>query len=188
MGFGKGVIPVQYDETAVGNLRDHGIYTILMKVEFFPAQSTNTTPAPPPAPKPTTSPNNTTYKTTTTVPTTTGTMNNTTTTTAIPGVWKGTFGSGANNGPNYYSFQLNADGTMQVLDGSGKSIATGTYTFSNNQLSGFYRYNGASNGFSFAATLTGTQLNGTWGPGTTASGGGRWVMNKAGVTAATNIR
>jgi hypothetical protein len=188
MGFGKGIIPVQYDETAVGNLRDHGIYTVLMKIEFFPTQPTNTAPTPAPAPKPTTSPNNTTYKTTTIIPATTGTRNNTTSPTSIPGVWKGTFGSGTNNGPNYYSFQLNADGTMQVLDGSGKSIATGTYTFSNNQISGFYRYNGANTGFSFAATLTGTQLNGTWGPGTNANGGGRWLMNKAGVTAATNIR
>lgn len=184
MGYGKGVIAVNYDEVALGNTRDHGNYNILLKVEFFPVQNTttnNTAPAPPPTNKTT----NSTYKVSTTTPATT-TPSTGTTTTSISGLWKGTFGSGANNGPNYYSFQLNTDGTMLVLDGAGKSIATGTYTFSNNQLNGFYRYNGATNGFSVAATLTGTQLNGTWGSGNNTSGGGRWVMNKAGV--ATNFR
>lgn len=182
MGFGKGVIPVQYDETAVGNLRDHGIYTVLMKIEFFPAQSTtvagNTAPA-------TGATINTTYKT---LPgTTTGTIA-TSTPTSIAGVWKGTWGNGSSNGSNFYCFQLNTDGTMKLLDASGNSIASGRYTFSNNQLSGSYTYNGASSGFSFSASLTGTQLNGTWGPGTNAGGGGRWVMNKAAVSATTNIR
>jgi hypothetical protein len=179
MGYGKGVIAVNYDEVALGNLRDHGNYNILLKIEFFPAQNTtNTAPLP----------NKTTYKTTITnsgstapVPTS-GTSAN-----SITGIWKGSFGSGANNGPNYYSFQLNNDGTMQLLDVSGKSIATGNYKFYNNQLNGFYRYNGANNGFSFAATLSGTQLNGTWGVGTNTSGGGRWIMSK-GAIAASNFR
>jgi len=41
MGFGKGVIAVNYDETAVGNLRDHGNYTMLIRVEY----TTNATAA-----------------------------------------------------------------------------------------------------------------------------------------------
>lgn len=182
MGYGKGVIAVNYDEVALGNVRDHGNYNILLKVEFFPVQSsTNTAPAP--------APNKTTYKTTTINPATPAPAPTSgTPVTSIAGVWKGTFGSGNNNGPNYYSFQLNTDGTMFVLDGTGKSIATGTYTFSNNQLNGFYRYNGANTGFSLAATLSGTQLNGSWGTGTNVSGGGRWVMSKAGTSATTNIR
>ncbi len=180
MGYGKGVIAVNYDEVALGNVRDHGNYNILLKVEFFPVQNTNT--------------NSTT---TTSAPVTKNTspatnkkmsMGTTTNSTSIAGIWKGTYGMGANNNPNFYSFQLNADGTMQVLDASGRSIATGTYSFANNQLNGTYKYNGNNNGFSFTATLNGTQLNGTWGSGSNVSGGGRWMMNKAAVSATTNIR
>jgi hypothetical protein len=179
MGYGKGVIAVNYDEVALGNVRDHGNYNILLKVEFFPVQNTTSTTSPT---------NNTTYKTTTPMTNKTVNMGTTAATTSIGGVWKGTFGNGAANSPNFYSFQLNADGTMQVLDGSGRSIATGNYSFANNQLKGTYRYNGTNNAFSFAATLNGSQLDGSWGSGTNVSGGGRWVMTKAAVSATTNIR
>ncbi len=196
MGFGRGIIPVAYDETAVGNLRDHGIYTMLMKIEFIPAQTTatNNTTVPPPPPPSSGTTTNTTYKTAPAVTTkTTGSLPTTNTTapsatTSIAGIWKGTWGNGSNNGPNFYSFQLNTDGTMKLLDASGNSIASGRYSFANNQLSGSYSYNGAASGFSFAATLTGTQLNGTWGAGNNTSGSGRWIMNKAGTSATSNIR
>lgn len=182
MGYGKGVIAVNYDEVALGNVRDHGNYNILIKVEFFPTQNTtNTTSS-------SGTTNNTTYKTTTPLTNKTINMGTTTTSTVIAGVWKGTYGMGTNNNPNFYSFQLNADGTMQVLDASGRSIAAGTYSYGNNQLNGTYKYNGTNNAFSFAATLSGTQLNGTWGSGANVNGGGRWVMNKAAVSATTNIR
>jgi len=36
-GYGNGVIEVKYDEPALGNNRDHGIYSILLKLEFTPA-------------------------------------------------------------------------------------------------------------------------------------------------------
>jgi hypothetical protein len=108
-------------------------------------------------------------------------------TSPIAGAWTGTYGTGQNNTPSYYSFKLNADGTMQVIDANNSVIAGGTYSFSNNQLNGKYTY---SNGgpFSFAATLSGSQLNGTWGTGTNVSGGGKWVMNKSAVSATGNIR
>lgn len=191
MGFGKGVIPVAYDETAVGNLRDHGIYTLLLKIEFFPSPNTSTTSTTAPPPPPPSS--GTTYKTTTSAPITktTGTIATTPTTSApvsIAGTWTGTWGNGSNNGPNYYCFLLNADGTMKLLDARGNSMASGKYSFANNQLSGSYTYNGSASAFSFAATLTGTQLNGTWGAGANTSGSGRWVMNKSGNTATSIIR
>ncbi|MBS4063607.1 MAG: hypothetical protein KGZ74_03560 [Chitinophagaceae bacterium] len=179
MGYGKGVIAVNYDEVALGNVRDHGNYNIFLKVEFFPVQNTNTTTSPT---------NNTTYKITTPITNKTVTMGTTTTSTSIAGVWKGTWGNGSNNGPNFYSFQLNADSSMLVIDAAGKSIAAGSYSFSNNQLNGTYKYNGTNSTFSFAASLSNTQLNGTWGAGTNTSGSGRWVMSKAAVSATTNIR
>ena len=179
MGYGKGVIAVNYDEAAVGNLRDHGNYTILLKVEFIPNQNTT---APPSNTNNTTPPSKSKsmsgFKTMGGVPPAAG---------AVAGNWVGTYGTGQNNTPSYYSFKLNADGTMQVVGANNSVIANGTYSFSNNQLNGKYTY---SNGgvFSFAATLSGSQLNGTWGSGTNVSGGGKWVMNKVAVSATGNIR
>ena len=170
MGFGKGVIAVNYDEAAVGNLRDHGNYTMLIRVEYTPNQTAanNNPPA---------STANKTFK-----------QVNIPANTNIAGTWTGTYGTGQNNGPNFYSFKLNADGTMQVADASGIIIAKGTYLFSNNILSGSYTYNNNNSLFSFAATSSGTQLNGTWGSGSNTAGGGKWVMNKAALNATGNIR
>jgi hypothetical protein len=172
MGFGKGVIAVNYDEAAVGNLRDHGNYTMLIRVEYTPNQvaaTNNTTPA---------------------LPVKNGGMkqlNIPPVTNSVAGVWTGTYGTGQNNAPSFYSFRLNADGTMQLVDAAGNITAKGNYSFSNNQLSGNYTYtNGGT--FSVAATLSGTQLNGTWGSGTNASGGGKWIMNKTAMNATGNIR
>lgn len=182
MGFGRGVISVNYDEVAVGNSRDHGNYTILLKVEFFPNQATqqpgasNTSGSNPPANSNTKSPGG--FKKMPLAPAASG----------ITGTWKGTYGNGQNNSPSFYSFRLNADGTMQLLDANSAVIANGTYILTNNQFNGTYKYSNGGN-FSVAATLDASgSLNGTWGTGSNTSGGGRWVMNKAGVSATGNIR
>lgn len=185
MGYGKGVIAVNYDEVSLGNLRDHGNYNILLKVEFFPSQNTTASTSSSTTTQPAT---NLTYKTAKTTYSKTVTQNTTTATTSVAGIWKGTWGNGTNNGPNFYSFQLNADGTMKLLDVNGNSIASGRYSFANNQLSGTYNYNGNPNSYSFAGSLSDVQLNGTWGVGTNTSGSGRWIMNKAGASAINNIR
>jgi hypothetical protein len=172
MGFGRGVIAVNYDEAAVGNLRDHGNYTMLIRVEYTPNQTTanNNPPALPIVNK------------------NVKQLNIPATGTTIVGTWTGTYGTGQNNAPSFYSFKLNTDGTMQVADARGNAIAKGSYTFLNNQLNGTYVYTNNNTAFSFAATLSGTQLNGTWGSGNNTSGGGKWVMNKAALSATGNIR
>jgi hypothetical protein len=172
MGFGKGIIAVNYDEEAVGNLRDHGNYTMLIRVEYFPNQSTANN-APPALPIV-----NKNIKQVTMSPT----LN------TVNGTWSGTSGTGQNAAPKFYSFKLNTDGTMQLVDAGGNIIAKGNYTFSNGQLSGTYAYNSNNSPFSFAATLSGTQLNGTWGSGNNTSGGGKWLMNKAALNSTGNIR
>lgn len=178
-GYGQGVIPVQYNEEALGNARDHGNYIVLLKVDFTPTAttpaSTNNTNTQPPA---VTNKNMGGVKVMNVSPAPAA---------SIAGTWAGTYGTGQNNAPSYYSFKLNTDGTMQVIAANNSVIASGTYTFSNNQLSGKYTY---SNGgvFSFAATLSGSQLNGTWGSGINVSGGGKWVMNKSAASATGNIR
>ena len=177
MGFGKGVIAVNYDETAVGNLRDHGNFTMLIRVEYIPKPTTANNAPPPPPP----GSNNSTPKNFKQV----GTVNNGST---VMGTWTGTYGNGQNNTPSFYSFKLNTDGTMQVMDANGGIIAKGNYTFINNQLSGTYAYISNNSSYSFAASLSGIQLNGTWGSGTNTGGGGKWVMNKATLNATSNIR
>lgn len=184
MGFGKGVIGVNYDEAAVGNSRDHGNYTILLKVEFFPKQ--NTAPAPPPAasntsntpppPPPPMNKNNGIKK-----------LDIPTSTSSITGIWKGTWGSGSNNGPGYYSFQFNTDGTMKLLDAQGNTIASGRYSFTNNQMTATYTYTNAAT-YTATGTLVNNQFNGTWGAGTNNSSGGKWMMNKAAASSTANIR
>ncbi|MBS1662791.1 MAG: hypothetical protein JST68_17230 [Bacteroidetes bacterium] len=52
-GYGKGVVAVNYNEESIGNYRDHGNYSILLKVEFTP---TSGGAVPPPAPHASTPP------------------------------------------------------------------------------------------------------------------------------------
>jgi len=172
MGFGRGVIGVNYDEVAVGNSRDHGNYTILLRIEFFPNQ--NATAASPPS----SSTGSTGIKK----------LEVLANTSSIAGTWKGTWGSGTNNSPNFYSFQFNADGSMSLLDAQGNTTATGKYSWANNQLTVTYTYNNNSGTYSAVGSLSNNQLNGTWGSGTNGSGAGKWVMNKASLSATSNIR
>jgi hypothetical protein len=181
-GYGAGVIPVQYNEEALGNTRDHGNYIVLLKVEFTPKPTVGTPPPPPPPNSTNTSSpsGNTGSKT--------AAANlrkaeappapKTTSATTIVGNWTGTYGNGESTSPNYYAFKLNADGTMQMLAANGNVMANGTYTYANNQLNGTYTYTNAG-AFSFSATMDAAgKLNGTWGSGANVRGGGRWMMSK----------
>ena len=172
MGFGKGVIGVNYDEVAVGNSRDHGNYTILLRIEFFPNQNATA------AALPSSSTGSTGIKK----------LEVPANTSPIAGTWKGTWGSGTNNSPNFYSFQFNADGSMSLLDAQGNTTATGKYSWANNQLTVTYTYNNNSGTYSAVGSLSNNQLNGTWGNGTSGIGAGKWVMNKASLSATSNIR
>lgn len=189
MGFGNGIIAVNYDENLVGNARDHGNYTMLIKVEFFPKPVTNQAPPPPPpapktgntpppppppggnVPPPPSSGNTGSSPTSNLRKLSTPSSNN------VTGRWTGTYGNGNASTPNYYSFQLNTDGRMQLIGSNGSVIANGTYTFSNNQLTGTYSYT-SSGTYSIRGTLAGNTFTGTWGSGNNPQGGGNWVMTK----------
>jgi hypothetical protein len=199
-GYGAGVIPVQYNEEAIGNARDHGNYIILLKVEFTPSATSNSgynnAPPPPPRSNTNTAPPPPPANTNTNAPPPATSSSNPAgmrkvikpVTVTIDGVWAGTWGNADSNGPNQYSFRLNTDGTMQVIGANGAITANGSYNFSNNQLQGSYTYTGGGQ-FSFFATMdaNGT-LNGTWGTGSNARGSGKWIMNKAGKQATGNLR
>ena len=99
-------------------------------------------------------------------------------TVSIPGNWAGTYGNGESNNPNFYSFRLNADGTMQVIAANGTVLANGNYSFTNGQLTGSYAYANGSR-FSFNGIVDGNgNLSGTWGNGSNVSGQGKWIMTK----------
>ena len=187
-GYGQGVIPVQYNEEALNNSRDHGNYVVLLKVDFTPKPTTtSSTPPPPPrpprpsssAPPPPPPPSSASSNTNSKNPS----ANNRkaerpTPGTSIAGNWAGTYGNGETTGANFYSFILNADGTMKVMAANGNVMAQGTYTFTNNQLLGSYTYTNSGT-YSFSAVMdTNGTLSGTWGSGTNVRGGGRWIMNK----------
>jgi hypothetical protein len=185
-GYGAGVIPIQYSEEAIGNTRDHGNYIVLLKVEFTPKPIAATPPAPPPPPRssgnnvapppPPPPPSNATNSKT--VSGNFRKMEKPSSGSSISGNWQGTYGNGESNNPNYYSFRLNTDGSMQVVAANGNVIANGNYTYTNNQLTGTYTYTNAGS-YSFSAIMeaSGT-LNGTWGSGSNVRGGGKWVMTK----------
>ncbi|MBL0153874.1 MAG: hypothetical protein IPP93_10420 [Chitinophagaceae bacterium] len=159
-----GNIPVVFNEEGLGNTRDHGNYGMYLKVEFI-----KSTPPPPPtqSPKMTKQP----------VGTKTLNQTNLNAATSITGKWTGTYGSGESATPSFYSFQLNADGSIQLLNESGNVIASGTYSFTNNVLTANYKYTSGSE-FSLSGTLQNNTLSGTWGSYKSVSGGGRWVTNK----------
>ena len=172
-GYGQGIIPVLFSDVSLGNNTNHGVFSILLKFEFI---ADPFVPAPPPPPASTSSNN------TQTAPPPTSTINtiaikNTqlSSPTGIAAIWAGTYGTGTNNSPNFYSFQLNADGTMQVLNNAGGAIANGTYTFSKNVISGKYSYSDGSV-FLFTGTVENNTMNGTWESEKRGNSGGKWTM------------
>jgi hypothetical protein len=191
-GYGDGVIPIQYNEEALGNARDHGNYIVLLKVEYTPKPVTTApAPPPPPPPAPRSSASNVPPPPPPPPPPPASTAGNGKSSMgnfrkpdkplsggAITGSWQGTYGNGESNNPNYYAFNLNADGTMQVIAANGNIMAKGNYTWTDNQLTGTYIYTN-SGSFSFSAVMeANSTLNGTWGSGSNVRGGGRWVMSR----------
>lgn len=193
MGFGKGVIAVNYNEAEVGNLRDHGNYTILLRVEFAPnavtlasapAPSTKTTipsaPAPPPAPaRPLLS---------VTAPTKTIKMappvkanNFPRIQTFVSGTWSGTRSDDQGLYPGGVSFQLTNTGEFIMANTQTGAVgAKGTYTFSNNIINGSYKLLGSGETISFTGTFDpNTQkLSCSLGMGTATTGQGKWTVTK----------
>jgi hypothetical protein len=146
-----------YNESYLGNTRDHGNYDITIHIDYTPP--VNTTAAPVKIFK---------------RPNTVITINP-----VVTGIWKGTWGYGDNSTTNFLSYQLNNDGTMLLLSQVGATEARGTYTFGNNILTASYSYLG---GGAIAASgvydpSTG-KLTGTWGHNNSATDGGKWVLIK----------
>jgi hypothetical protein len=103
------------------------------------------------------------------------------------GRWVGTYGNGTQENPNYYSFQFNGDGTLQLYNQSHQVIANGSYQVTGSQFTGTYNYT-SSGTFSVSGSVDASgSLRGTWGSGSNASGGGHWVMNKNQIAVVSNV-
>lgn len=182
----SGFTEIKFIENTYAVATSNGSYSLTLRIEFTPDQQTISPP--PPAPIAPAAPKYTKQPVVNTFPnqppnTIKGngqqaTASANTIKVNIAGNWTGTFGDGESNSPNYYSFRLNADGTMQVVAANGNVIANGNYTYTNNQLTGTYTYNGSGT-FSFSAAMeSNATLNGTWGSGANVRGGGRWIMSR----------
>ncbi len=101
----------------------------------------------------------------------------------IQGLWIGKYGSGTATPNNGYSMVVESSGNVTVADGDNISTspkATGTWTLTGSTFKATYTYSGGGSTFSMQATWTndGKMASGTWGPGTTPTGGGTWYMNR----------
>ena len=159
--FLSGINEMIFTEETYNIATSNGSYSLKLKIEFTPdIQST------PPPPKYIKQPFTNKFP-----------IQSDNTIKIIVGKWVGTYDNGENTKPVFYSFQLNADGTMQLLNESGGVIANGTYTFTNNVVTGNYDYTNGSK-FSFTGTMQNNTLGGTWGSSNNVSNGGKWILNK----------
>ena len=146
-----------YNESYLGNNRDHGNYEITIRIDYTAPSNAITAPVK-------------IFKR----PNTVITINP-----AVTGTWKGTWGYADNSTTNFLSYQLNNDGTMLLLSQVGATEARGTYTFVNNILTASYSYlgGGAYSASGVFDASTG-KLTGTWGRNSSATDGGKWVLIK----------
>jgi len=165
--------PVHYDEPSLGNNRDHGKYTLLLNPEFTKAAAQA-----PPAPtaannlfvirngdRPAKFINQPTYVISSQV---------------LVGNWAGTQTNDDGVYPQAILFELAAGGQYLSKDRNGVLAAKGSYTFSNNIITGSYKQLSSGEIFSFTGTYDpATQkLNCSQGSGSSTKGQGKWVVTK----------
>jgi hypothetical protein len=182
-GYGAGFVPVSFSDVALGNTRNHGIYTMLLKVDYTPDPVTTPAPPPPPPPPPPPAPiNNPPIKVAISENKNLTLKNaqpvkNRPAASTINGTWTGNFLTGKMIKQGATHVQFNADGTMNVQNTNGSIIGTGNYTFQNDQVNGSCTISG-SELLSFTGNLTGSTLTGTWGMNKNQTGSGNWSLTR----------
>ena len=101
----------------------------------------------------------------------------------IEGSWVGKYGNGTGAPTSGYSMLVEAGGKIVVADGAtlnGSLIANGTYTLTGNVFKGTYTYSGGGGTFTLQGTFNnaGKLESGTWGSGSSPTGGGTWFMDR----------
>lgn len=102
----------------------------------------------------------------------------------VEGLWVGKYGSGSATPTAGFSMVVEAGGKITVADGdniTASSKAAGTWTLTGNVFKATYTYStpGGST-FSIQANWSndGKMTSGTYGSGTSATGGGTWFMDR----------
>lgn len=167
-------LPVYYNEPQLGNSRDHGKYGLMIYPEFLKA-------APSTQISPKTINNNISVirngdkplKINNQAP-------NILISQTLTGNWTGTQTNDHGMYPQAISFELTGNGDFLIKDQSGTLASKGTYTFSNNIISGSYKQLSSGETFSFSGTFDPStqQLSGTLGSGTAINGQGKWTATK----------
>ena len=98
----------------------------------------------------------------------------------VVGYWSGIQTNDYGLYPQNIIFELTSNGEYLIKDMNGVLAAKGTYTFSNNILTGSYKLFSSSETFSLTGTFDpGIQkLSGTLGSGTSVTGQGKWTVTK----------
>ena len=152
-----------YNESYLGNIRDHGNYDITIHIDYTAPLNTVTAPV-----KISKRPN------------TVIAINP-----SVADTWKGTWSGTQTNDyglyPQAVSFQLTYAGEfIMANEQTGAVGAKGTYTFSNNIINGTYKLLSSGETISFTGTFDANtqKLTCSLGAGTATNGQGKWIVSK----------
>jgi hypothetical protein len=172
----------EVNEDAMGNTRDHGIYSLRFHFTF---EEDLSKPAPPPAPSnPGTISGPAGIKNPGDKPLT---IKNPAQNTLInpkqifPGNWSGTQTSDAGMYPQNYGFELTAANEfIMKVQSTGAIACRGTYTTSGLSISGSYKQFSDGSTYSFAGSYDANtgKITCTLGNGTSTTGQGKWIVSK----------
>lgn len=101
----------------------------------------------------------------------------------LVGLWQGKYGGTTVYPTMGYSALFRSNGTVRIFDGTDTATASkaeGAYTLSGSTVTATYTYLGSGPQYSFSATVDSkfSFLEGTYGSGTSTTGGGKWFMVK----------
>ena len=168
------------NESHLGNTRDHGIYDLMIHVDYM-------TPEPAPAPAQAQAPPSkwsikAPAKEFNTIITDrpARAINFKHTPIFVSGTWNGTQTNDSGLYPQAVSFQLNNAGEFIIADQSGTVAAKGSYSIVGNIFSGSFKQFSDSSTYSFSGTYDGnTQIiSCTLGSDTATTGQGKWTVTK----------
>jgi hypothetical protein len=164
-------VTVTFTESTYAITTSNGSYSVFLRIEFIPDSN-------PPA--------TTTGSTSTPVKKINkdfpvrGNINTSNTTLAVAGRWTGTQTNDYGMYPQNIAFELTTNNEFLIKDINGVVAAKGTYSFSNNAISGSYKQFSSSETFSFAGNFDPAmqKITCTLGSGNATTGQGKWIVTK----------
>ena len=164
------VVEKVFTENTYAIVTSNGSYSLKLKIEFIPdAASANPLTGTP-------------SRTITTIKKDMPVKNMIINNSFIPvvGNWSGTQTNDYGLYPQNIAFELTSNGEFLIKDIKGVLAAKGSYTFSNNFLSGSYKQLSSSETFSFTGTFDANtqKLTCSLGAGTATNGQGKWIVSK----------